>query len=313
MNPFISVIVPIYNVEPFLPDSLVSLSSQDIDKHLEIILVNDGSNDGSKGLCDAFQKDHAGTTVINQENKGLSEARNAGINIAGGKWTFFFDADDRLAPDALSTLTDFAERQDCDMVVGAFYYDYDTYLLYDDRWYKSNEPFVIDRNEAMKQLILQKFFKNFAWGKLYRTEMVKKHLFRPGVFFEDSYWQHWMVNESVRVGVVPKPIYYYRQRMESISGSFSIKNLDLLKGTEERLSLVRECYPALAPLQEKRFERLVQSFMDSASASGNQEMMHAFSSFAEEHGIKPTHWLSKVVRSVYVRLCEKRPTILNKK
>jgi glycosyltransferase involved in cell wall biosynthesis len=313
MIPAVSIIVPVYNVKLYLSDCLKSISAQTFPGQREVILVNDGSTDGSDSICNAFCKEHPEAILIEQENKGLSEARNTGIAAARGKWLLFLDSDDKLAPDALATLTDYAENQECDMVVGGFYYDYNSYLLYDDRWFHNQKPFSLERSEAMKQLILQRYLKNFAWGKLYLTETVKRHLFRPGVFFEDSYWQHWMIDDAARVGIIPKPLYYYKQRKESISGSFSKNNLDLLIGTAERLSFIRERYSSLAPLQEKCFERLVQSFLDSANASGDQETIHAFSSFAEEHGIKPSPRLSKVVRSIYAHLFERRPTILNKK
>lgn len=241
----ISVVIPIYNMEEYLPHCLDSLSEQSFPGRLEVILINDGSTDSSPAICESFRQQHSNVILIHQENKGLSEARNIGVLAATGDWVYFLDSDDRLAPDALQTLLDYAETNACDMVIGSFYYAYDSYLLYDDRWFKNKEPFVLTREEAMRELILQHYFKNFAWGKLYRTEIVKKHAFRPGVHFEDSFWQHLIVNDSSSIGVVPVPLYYYRQRTDGISGSFSIRNLDLMKGNEERFRFILEHYPSL--------------------------------------------------------------------
>lgn len=306
----LSVIVPIFNVEEYLPRCLDSLFKQDAPGAMEVILIDDGSSDSSPTICDDYLRRFTNVSVIHQENKGLSEARNAGISVASGDWIFFLDADDWLAPMALNTLLGFAETQSCDMVVGAFYYAYPSYLLYDNRWFKNKTPFIMTREEAMRELILQHFFKNFAWGKLYRTQIAKKHLFRPGVYFEDIYWQHLMVHEIHRMGVIPEPLYYYRQRPESISGSFSIRNLDLLKGADERLSFIKMYYKRLAPLAEKQFVLLVQSFLESALHSQQQDIIDAFVSFAQEHHISRKKWFERNLLSAWARLTAKRPTII---
>lgn len=249
----VSVIIPVYNVAAYLPRCLDSLTKQDFEGAMEIILVDDGSTDSSAAICQDFCRTCPQATLHRQENKGLSEARNAGIKAASGEWLFFLDADDWLAPQALSKLLSYADANVCDMVIGSFYYAFDDHLLYDDRWFNGQEPFILSREDAMRELILQHFFKNFAWGKLYRADVVKKHPFRPGVYFEDSYWQHLIVHEMQRIGVIPEPLYYYRQRTDSISGSFSARNLDLLKGNEERLHFIIDHYPSLTEIAVRGF------------------------------------------------------------
>lgn len=270
----ISVIVPVHNVKEYLPRCLDSLSEQTISEPLEVILINDGSTDSSPAICESYLQQHSNVILIHQENKGLSEARNFGIQVATGDWIYFLDADDWLVPSALSTLLSFAEAYSCDMVIGSFYYAYVSYLLYDDRWFKSKEPFVLTREEAMRELILQHGFKNFAWGKLYRTEIVKKHAFRPGVYFEDSFWQHLIVDESTSIGVMPTPLYYYRQRMDSISGSFSIRNLDLMKGNEDRFRFILNHYPSLTKDAAKAFWSLC--FQQQGLAANKEPEIRSF-------------------------------------
>lgn len=304
----VSIVVPVYNVAEYLPRCLDSLFGQELLEPMEVILVDDGSTDSSPDICERYREEHPEAVVIHQENKGLSEARNAGIKDAKGEWIYFLDGDDWLAPGALHKLINYAEGHSCDMVIGAFYYAYDSYLLYDDRWFKGNEPFVMNREEAMRALILQRYFKNFAWGKLYRTEIVKKHPFRPGVYFEDSFWQHLIVDETRRVGVIPAPLYYYRQRSDSISGTFSERNLDLLKGNEIRLLFLKKNYPGLAPLAAKRFKSLVQSCLDYAT--GKPELKHKFYSYAEEHGISRRKKLLRLLSSVVNRLTARKPTVI---
>ena len=304
----VSVVVPIFNVEAFLPRCLDSLFEQARTVPMEVILVNDGSSDSSANICERYKKEHLGVSVIHQENKGLSEARNAGIKAASGEWIYFLDADDWLAPDALHTLLNYAETQSCDMVIGSFYYAYDTYLLHDDRWFKSSVPTFLNREDAMRELVLQHYFKNFAWGKLYRTQIVKKNLFRPSVFFEDVYWQHLVVHEAQRIGVVPLPLYYYRQRPESISGQFSKRNLDLLKGSKERLEFLRQEYKDLVPLAEKKFISLVQTCLDAAENANDQALNRGFVSFAKENSIVRKAKPMRIFQAILSRLVEKKPT-----
>lgn len=306
----LSVIIPFYNTEDYLQCCLDSLPLQAFGGNMEVILVNDGSTDASCDICEQFCCEHPDIVLINQENRGLSEARNTGIKIANGCWIYFLDADDWLAPYALQTLLNYAEEQQCDMVIGAWYYAYKNYLLYDDRWFKGRNPFILNRQEAMQELLLQHYFKNFAWGKLYRTQIAKKHLFRPGVYFEDVYWQHLMVHEIHRMGVIPEPLYYYRQRPESISGTFSIRNLDLLKGADERLSFIKKHYEGLAPLAEKQFILLVQSFLERALHSQQQNIIEPFISFAKEQHISRKNWFERIPLSIWSRLTGKRPTII---
>ena len=221
----VSVIVPMFNVQDYVAQCLDSLMPQAGD-NIEVILVNDGSTDGTLAVCEEYKKRYPGLVIVCKENGGLSDARNFGMNYATGEYTFFLDSDDWLATDALSKMLAFLRKENCDMVqCAAFYVDGDNYG-YDTRFVKpETPPYVVDRHTAIRMLLDQYGMKNFAWGKLYKTELVKRYPFRKGVYFEDSYWQHFMVHNAERIGIMPEPLYYYRQRQCGISGAFSLKNL----------------------------------------------------------------------------------------
>lgn len=250
--PTVSLIVPVFNVATFLPQCLASLPEAE---SVEVILVNDGSTDGSGAIIEEYRKVHPAAVVVEKANGGLSDARNAGVAQAHGEWIYFLDGDDWLVPGAVSELLDFALRERCDIVQGNFYYAYDDKLLYDKH---HPERTVLSRPEAMAALVAQDVVKNFAWGKLYKAELVRKHPFRKGVYFEDVYWQHLVVNETERYGVVGRPLYYYRQRPASISGAFSERNIDLLRGYEERLAYLQCSYPELVRPQAAALWRLAE-------------------------------------------------------
>lgn len=277
----ISIIIPVYNVQYYLSSCLNSVIAQRIDG-AEIVLVNDGSTDNSLSVCLDFQKDNPNTIIINKVNGGLSDARNAGVEIAEGEWIYFLDSDDRLPQGALKTLFDIAVTEGCDMVAGGYYYDYGNYLLYDDRWLRDKTPFFLSREDAMEALIKQQYLKNFAWGKLYKTDIVKRYPFKKGVYFEDSYWQHLIINDCDKVGIVPEPLYYYRQRANSISGCFSERNLDLLKGNEERLQFVLSNYPELKKDMASTFWRMCDSFKCYAESTGKEVLIKLYSSYYSE-------------------------------
>ena len=265
--PKVSIIVPIYNVEKYLSQCIDKVLKQTY-QNLEIILVDDGSTDNSGVICDESKSKYPQTIVIHKENGGLSDARNAGIEIASGEYIYFLDSDDWLDSNAISTLLNFAIDNNCEIAQAGFYYAYDDYLLYDNRKIGiSQTPFVLNRDDAMIELIKNEYIKNFAWGKLYKSSLVKKYLFPKGKYFEDSYWQHLIVNETNNYGIIPTPLYYYRQRESSISGQFNIKSLDLLKGYEERLNFVSNNYPQLTNLMAKQLWNISLSMLLTSKKS----------------------------------------------
>lgn len=273
----VSVVIPIYNVGSYLPRCLNSLFEQN-KGYIEVVLVNDGSTDDSQAICEEYARKFPNTILINKENGGLSDARNAGTAVATGEYIYYLDSDDWLAPDAIKTLYDFARENNCEVVQGGFYYAYDDHLLYDAKY---KEPFVLGRNEAMLQLIKNDYVKNFAWGKLYRSEIVKRYPFPKGKYFEDSYWQHLVMNEVANYGIVPTPLYYYRQRSSSISGEFSIKNLDLLKGYEERLRFIQESYPEYLNVISAMLWKMSYSMLTAAYKSDNSEIKQSYQIYWE--------------------------------
>lgn len=248
MIPEISIIVPVYNVEAYIRQCLDSTGVLGCN-NIELILVNDGSTDGSGAVCREYACRWGNVKLIEKLNGGLSDARNVGVQASRGEFIFFLDSDDWLNSVAIDTLYQFAIDNNCDVVQGGFYYAYDDYLGLDNRYLSEKKPaFVLERKDAMRELIKNNYIKNFAWGKLYRAEIVKRHQFPIGKYFEDTYWQHLIVAETNYYGVIPQPLYYYRQRSDSISGKLGVKALDLLYGYEQRLRFIQLEYPEYTSL-----------------------------------------------------------------
>ena len=264
MNPSVSVITPIYNVEVYLRqcvDSTGMLGREDV----ELILVNDGSTDGSREICREFDKKWNNVVLIEKSNGGLSDARNAGTAIAKGDYIYYLDSDDWLAPGAIDTLYRFAVESGCEVVQGSFYYAYEDHCQYDDRWF-GDEPFVLNQQDAICELIKNSYVKNFAWGKLYKSSIVKSHQFPVGKYYEDSYWQYRIIAEVKQYAVLPQPLYFYRQRSNSISGQSGERLLDLLEGYESRLDFICDHYPDLTEMAADQLWRSAFGMRNNGAA-----------------------------------------------
>lgn len=139
----ISVIVPIYNVEKYLKNCLVSLENQTF-KNFEVILVNDGSRDNSQRIAEEFCKENQNFKLINQENKGLGGARNTGIKFSNGKFLFFLDSDDSLTPDALEKMYDAAIFSGSEIILGrpVWFYEHSVKGTYLDFLFKPTDYYL---------------------------------------------------------------------------------------------------------------------------------------------------------------------------
>ncbi len=239
--PTVSVVVPVYNTEKWLPDCLESLRRQTYQK-FEIILVDDGSTDGSGSLCDEFTSCDWRARVIHQSNKGLSAARNRGSKEATGEYILFLDSDDYLEPDAVEKLASAAFVTNADTVISGFVYSYSDH---EDKAYHSfGQDVLLDNYAAMEALVSGKL-PNFAWGKLIRNNLARKHLFPEGKLFEDHFWTHLIVGDAQRVFWLESALVHYRQRNDSISYTFTPDRLDMLDGWRSRIDYLDDSYPGL--------------------------------------------------------------------
>ena len=120
----ISVILPVYNAEKYLDNSIKSILSQSY-KNIELIIINDGSSDNSKKICEKYQKDDKRIRIINKSNKGVSAARNDGIKEAKGEYICFFDADDFLENDMIEKMVESAQANCSDIIISEYKYLYE--------------------------------------------------------------------------------------------------------------------------------------------------------------------------------------------
>lgn len=265
----VSVVIPIYNVENYLPQCIDSVIAQ-THAVLDIILVDDGSTDSCSKIVDDYALKDTRIRAIHKNNGGLSDARNTGTKLARGKYLFYLDSDDYITKDAIEFLLSFAIYNNCQIVQGGFYYMYPTHLLFDKNYGESHRKSgVITSKEAMGRLIKNSSIKNFAWGKLYLTSLVFNQEFPIGKYFEDSFWQYNIVDKCERYGIINRPLTFYRQRGGSISGGeINNKLLDLIDGNIERTEFIRIKYPALFT---SAIKELWASLYDICYVYGNKQ------------------------------------------
>lgn len=244
MNPLISVIVPIYNVEKYLARCVDSIVNQTY-KNLEIILVDDGSPDLCPQMCDDYAEKESRIKVVHKKNGGLSDARNAGMAVATGKYISFIDSDDYVSDDFFECLLDVMNKENSDIVecsVVKFYEDNRFDEFSDDLSVKT-----YDTQDAMSALIAENPFHQHVWNKLYKIELVKDIPYAVGKLNEDEFWTYQVFGRANKVARLNKTMYYYFQRNSSIMGvGYNIRRLDALEGKANRQKYIENNFPDLS-------------------------------------------------------------------
>lgn len=244
MNPIISVIVPIYNVEKYLARCVDSIVNQTY-KNLEIILVDDGSPDRCPQMCDDYAEKDSRIKVVHKKNGGLSDARNAGMAVATGEYISFIDSDDYVSDDFFECLLDVMNKENSDIAecsVVKFYEDNRFDEFSDDLSVKT-----YDAKDAMSALIAENPFHQHVWNKLYKTELVKDIPYAVGKLNEDEFWTYQVFGRASKVAKLNKTMYYYFQRSSSIMGvGYNIRRLDALEGKANRQKYIENNFPELS-------------------------------------------------------------------
>jgi len=221
---FISLIIPVYNVEQYLEGCLNSVVAQTFHDY-EVICVNDGSTDGSQAILEEFQKNHTQITIISQQNRGLSGARNAGIQIAKGDYLFFLDSDDWIEPTALEVLARQVSGEDMVCFNGRRFFE--------DRKTEEPDAGISESNLSGWEyynkyaLVSRKFHFVCTVLRLYRRECLLKNnlFFEKGIYHEDNLFTPLACYYAQTVKVIPDCLYVYRIRKGSIMQSDNVQRL----------------------------------------------------------------------------------------
>lgn len=232
MNNLISVIIPIYNVEPFIQRCLESVLHQSY-KNLEIILVDDGSPDNCPAICDKYATLDPRVKVIHKKNGGLSSARNTGLDNANGDYIFFLDSDDWIENNTIEFLINIANQTKADITIGECYNN--------SCLNKKKDPSKIIEftfNEACTEEFLgNTLMFTVAWGKLYKSTLWEHLRFPSNKIHEDVFLTHKLHYKASKIVYTKNPFYHYTLRKDGLSQkSFS---LDIIEASEERFNFIK--------------------------------------------------------------------------
>lgn len=243
MNEIISIIVPIYNVEKYLEVCLSSVCNQTY-PNLDIVLVDDGSTDQSENIINFWSKKDKRIQALHKKNGGLSDARNFGVNFSKGEFILFLDGDDYLAKDCIEHLISVQNKENSDIVIGAFR---EVDELSSCELTFSEKGLIINYNneKAIEESLYRRYFGWSACGNLYRRSVLTKK-FPVNRLYEDLAVTHVFLSNANKVTFTDKVVYYYRQRVDSIVHSFNIKRIDYLKSALELESFCKLNYPNLS-------------------------------------------------------------------
>lgn len=239
----ISVIVPVYKVEQYLDKCVQSIVDQTY-RNLEIILVDDGSPDRCGAICDAWAEKDSRIQVIHKPNGGLSDARNAGMNVARGQYIGFVDSDDWIEPEMYELLLSHMQEDEADISACGVIMDWEDGTP--SRMLTGDAEGVFTQEEGMCAIIEESVLKQPVWYKLYKKELIQDIPFAVGKYHEDVFWSYQAVGSGQRISVSAAPCYHYLQRTGSImSTSFSLKRLDALEAKSIRQAYVEQNFPNL--------------------------------------------------------------------
>lgn len=254
----LSIIVPVYNVENYLPKCVESLHNQDLSPdEYEIILVDDGSPDRCGAICDEYAARYSQIKVIHRENGGLSAARNHGIEEAQGQYVQFVDSDDFLEPNVLKTLVDKMEQDQLDVLRFNYQNVNEKNEVFEPN--KVSKPFVDYRDEVCDGLTFlteRLGFACYACQFMIRRDLLSDCLFKKGIYFEDTEWTPRLLLKAERATSTDLIVYNYLMREGSITQSIDEKKKR--KVLDDKLSLIDSMKQQMEDASDKRwFEGMI--------------------------------------------------------
>lgn len=273
-QPLISVIMPVYNTEAYLDMAIQSILEQ-TQEDFELIIVNDGSTDGSPAIVSKWHKQDHRIQVVAQDNQGLSAARNTGLRHAVGTFVYFMDSDDYLRPDALSACVRYAQDAALDLV----FFDADILREQNqENQLSSAFPYirkktaphqVMKGSEALAQLLDHQEFFSPVWMLFIRRSLIltENLKFEVGIIHEDELFTMMTFLLAQHVGYLPEPFFSRRIRANSImTSSFKWYNISSYLKVAEELQRFIQVHPTNRAVVDRYLNRMLNAAVWKAHA-----------------------------------------------
>lgn len=263
MSKLVTVIVAVYNTEPYLEECVKSIVNQTY-RNMEVLLIDDASPDNAPKICDEYAAKHEFIQVVHKENGGVSSVRNLGIEMAKGEYVCFIDSDDYLHKDYLKEMVAAIEKNNADVAVCGSYRQKESG---DFKQMCCKENGLLDNTKAMSLMFYDNAFGAYPWNKLYRKSIIDKYDIKYDLSLrmsQDLVWVTTYMKECKKVEYVAKPLYYYRYNQNSVcrniknTGVFDRKKLITLQAHEMTKEIIKDCNDEI----NKAFQgRLVCTYM----------------------------------------------------
>ena len=260
----VSVIVPVYNVERYLEECLDSLKNQTY-TNLEIILIDDGSTDGSGSICDNYASQDNRFKVVHQINQGAACAKNRGLDVFTGDYFTFLDSDDYVECDWIESMYNVMNEHDCDIVECSFV---KKYINREEKVYslEKEQQKIFDTSEYLK-FYIDHWHSSLLWNKLFKRELTKDIRFKnERRCIDDEFYTYKLCSNAKKVVLIDKVLYHYRQRKSS--AVFSDKNeyqrtIDALDVLVERFKWIKEKHKYIAKYYYNHDVDILNYFINS--------------------------------------------------
>ena len=254
----VSVIVRVYNEIEYVDACVESIINQSYE-NLRIILLDDGSQDGSAELCDKWEKTDSRITTVHLPNVGPCEALNSGVRMADGDYVTFVDGDDVISRDLIKKLVDMSEKFGNCISVTAHSYDESEV----DELSENVSDIVYEAKEAVIKLIEDEYLQSFVWAKLYPAGCIKNIVFPAENPYGDVFVMHKIFMNSERVIYSPLKMYYYRQREKSIlrSRDLSLNISQYEAYLEQRKDVVGRWEELESMIDSRNYKFLISTYL----------------------------------------------------
>ena len=233
MDKLISVIVPIYKIEPYIRQCIESILSQTY-RELEIILIDDGSPDSCGKICEEYALMDDRLKVIHKENGGLSDARNYGLKVAQGAYVSFIDGDDYIDKSFYKMLMDAAEKEDC-AIAECYSISFEDGTIPKSVYKKGYN--YLNSFEWLTESSVGDFLPCVVWNKIYKKELFDNIEFPVGRHYEDEATTYKVIYKANRIIRIKAALYFYRQR----SGSITKLEKNMKEINEQYIALEEKC------------------------------------------------------------------------
>ena len=263
----VSVIVPVFNVKNYVSRCIESILNQTY-RNIEVIIVNDGSTDGSAEICSQFKERDNRVSVISQENRGLACARNSALRKMKGNYVMCVDSDDFIAPDMVKTMIYIAKNNNADYVSCGYKMvsdeDAEQYIMRTDAGIPAYQS--VTKEKALSKLFVPQSRYCSAWGKLYGHQLWKNGLCYPenNRFGEDMYLAHILIDRAKNIIHTDQSYYYYNQSGSSLVRSeFNERKLNILEAGQKWIEFCNKKYPSLREKAEGFYYMSLINFFTS--------------------------------------------------